>query len=184
MRVFISFPIKESILPELQNIQEKVIEYNPKMPVTWSKDDNMHVTLAFLGDVTEDRLEDLKKILQREIAGKNKFSYWLEAVSAFPNLNHPHVLVVAVGEELRHSTILRENIVNSLEANGFLSDEEKPWRPHITLGRIKRQWNNPVGLYKIKVDKKVWEVDKVFLMQSELTADGPIYTVLEEYELQ
>lgn len=183
MRLFIAFPVGEEAKAEIVKIQEGIKKLNPRTHVTWSREENMHVTLAFLGEVEDARLEDLKNILRRTLTGKKSFNYWLQELDGFPSPNHPHILVVRAEEEKRESVLLREEIAMALKSNGFLNEDEHAWQPHVTLGRVKKEWRDPVGLYTIKTEKKTWKVEEVILFKSELHPQAPVYTALEKFKL-
>jgi len=182
-RCFIAFPISEEAKNEIVKIQTEVSRLNPKMPIKFSEKHNLHVTVEFLGELTEEQIGATEEILSDISTRHHPFKYWLQAVDGFPNLNSPHVLVVKTREEGRAGDVLHDELFKRLMEKGIATDAH-PWRPHITLGRIKRIWSGPIGLVSMKVTPIVFTVNEMILYKSELSARGPNYEVINTFKLK
>jgi RNA 2',3'-cyclic 3'-phosphodiesterase len=180
-RVFIAFTVSEKVRLELEKVQRDFMSLNKKAHVTWANPKKMHVTVQFLGDLIEDRIEQVKQVLEKVVPKHKKFSYWLDHLDSFPNKSNPNVIVVKVGDEHREGYLLQQEIVDELKKVGIIS-EDKPWKPHVTIGRNKRH-DNIVGFSKIQVKKQVWKIDELQLVESELNSHGPEYEIKETYKL-
>ncbi len=180
-RVFIAFPISNEAKDELQRIQNELEPLNRRGRIRWSKPEGMHITLAFLGEINEEKIENIKKILENILKKYSGFSYWLSQIDAFPDKEQANVIVVKVAEEGRASAKIQSELALELKKIGLYCDNH-PWHPHITLGRNKSH-HHVDGLNSVKVGKIVWKVDKIELIKSELSSEGPKYTILESYSL-
>ncbi|TAN32972.1 RNA 2',3'-cyclic phosphodiesterase [Patescibacteria group bacterium] len=180
-RIFIALPVPEEAKNELELAQNEIKRLNERVPIKWTERQNMHITLAFLGDITDGQAEQVKKVLD-EAAKRPGFSIWLDSLDGFPDLNRPKVLVCAAAEEKRDCAKLHKDLEEKLFALG-LEFEDHIWRPHITLGRVKREWNNPNGLAAMPIEKINWLADKIELIESELAPAGPVYNILQTFKL-
>lgn len=180
-RVFVALPVSKECGWEAERAQAELKQKNKRAHVKWVEPDKMHVTVQFLGELIEERVEQVKKTLSLVAKSHNPFKYWLDHLGAFPNKSNPNIVVIKIGEEGRSSRLLQDDIVVGLKKEGIIGNK-KPWQPHITIGRNKRH-DKIVGFDSIKIEKVVWEIDRVEFIESKLTSDGPEYDVLGTYKL-
>ena len=143
---------------------------------------NIHVTLRFLGDVEMSWLDGIAKEMDTAVKDAKPFEMKLVGSGVFPNRSY--VRVVWIGLDVEP---VLEEIVERLETGllglGFKADRRK-FSPHLTVGRVRTAWKKD-ELMKV-VDQfhdtefGVQQVSSIRLMQSELTKEGPIYTMLHE----
>lgn len=182
IRAFIAFKVSDEVKDELFRIQEELKKTNPIKStafsdgVNWSNPAGFHVTVEFLGEIEQNRVEEIKNILIKLAPNYHPFSYWLDRIDTFPNKTNPRVINVRVEEEGRVGYSFQENLLKELRQIG-LGQDEHPWKPHITLARNK---NNEFieGLDAVKLKKVVWRVDSVELIKSDLLPQGPEYMTL------
>jgi 2'-5' RNA ligase len=140
------------------------------------KPENMHFTLQFLGEVSEQKLGQVQVALGN-IEFK-KFKVFVNRIGFFPN--DKYVKIVWAGADSPELTQLAEKINHTLMASGF--KEERAFSAHLTLARVKTQINTKKIKDKFKdTDFGTFITDKFYLMQSILSAKGAHYTVVEEY---
>ena len=172
MRTFISINISEEIRKEIKKIQDFLPEFFGKK----TELENLHLTLKFLGEVEEKTVEEIKEKL-REIKIE-KFKTEIDEIGIFsPNF------IRIVWLHMKDCDNLQKQIDNALKN---LFEPEKRFMSHLTIARIKGIKDKKrflQDLEKIKIEKIKFKVDKFYLMKSELTAEGPRYSVLEEYNL-
>ena len=152
--------------------------------VQWADPGGMHLTLKFLGNIPGARVEPLLECLGPVASGSGPFSLGLSGLGMFPNRRAPRVLWAGVTgdmEELGHLQQAAENAITSLGH----PPEQRPFRPHITLGRPRRTLSDAergrVGAVVSAVDPPSpvrWQVESIEVMQSELHPSGARYTVL------
>ena len=182
MRCFVGIPLPESyqegLLTIVQNWQKKL-----HSKISWTKKGNWHMTLFFLGQISEDNVEQVKEKLKE--VSMNSFSLQARGGGFFPPGKQPRVLWVGLETGHQECIQLAEKIENNLHDLGFESDK-KSFRPHLTLGRVKQNrkdnWSEFID-YLTKIDWPLATIDSFNLWKSDLTPQGPIYSVIENYPL-
>jgi 2'-5' RNA ligase len=171
MRVFISINIPEEIRKEIKKIQNLLPEFSGKK----TELENLHLTLKFLGEIEEKKIEKIKEKLRK--IKIEKFKTEIDGIGVFSE-----EFIRIVWLHMKDCDNLQKQIDNTLK-NLFKS--EKRFMSHLTIARVKKCDKKKFlqDLEKIKIEKIRFIVDKFYLMKSELTAEGPRYSVLEEYNL-
>jgi 2'-5' RNA ligase len=149
--------------------------------VKWVEPENLHITLLFLGEVEEREIIDICRAAQKAVREMPAFRMTIEAAGAFPNLRRPRTLWVGVGAGLSEVTAVHDAIEAPLLDMGSYRRETRGYVPHVTLGRVRGEGPND-ELAKALAQCRSWsagevQVRDVQIMTSELTPDGPIYTV-------
>lgn len=147
--------------------------------------DILHMTLKFLGDTDEGLVGEVGEVVDRACQGVAPFQVSLEGSGAFPNMNH--IKVVWIG--LTGADPLKD-IARALDEGmaplGF-SRERRPFRPHVTIARVKggRNKEQLQAVLREHPNTAFGEqiVEAVVLKQSVLTPQGPIYTTISEHRL-
>ena len=182
-RIFIALKIEPGTI--FTGILQSLKSLAAGEKITWVDPVNIHLTLAFLGDTEEDRIKIAGLVLKRECSGFGEFTFNLKGAGLFKNFRDPKVIWIGVADS---EMLLRlyEKIFTGLKDTGFRI-EERPFRPHITLGRI-RFLKNP-EILKPVIDKygeteiqKV-NVKQVILYESILRPIGPIYKPVGRFSL-
>ncbi len=179
MRVFIAVPIEDEARREISSKFEHLREFGAaSLKLVESK--NIHLTLRFLGELSEEQVEKIREKL-REIKFES-FVAETGEVGFFPSENYIKVIFVEfISEKVKELKML---VDKKLLESGF--PLETDFVPHITVARVKAVKDRETFLNKIrgiKIKKQEFEVNKFLLMKSELTPQGPIYKVLEEFGL-
>ena len=172
MRTFISINISEEIRKEIKKIQDLLPEFFGKK----TELQNLHLTLKFLGEIEENKTEEVKEKL-REIKIE-KFATEINEIGVFSD-----DFIRIVWLHMEDCDNLQKQIDKVLKN---LFKLERRFMSHLTIARIKGLKDKKgflQDLKKIKIEKIKFKVDKFYLMKSELTAEGPRYSVLEEYNL-
>ena len=185
IRTFIAVELSRATRQKLDKI--KGVLRDCSLQVKWVEQYNFHITLKFLGDVKADRLEKVKDVLADILAEEESFPIEVEGVGAFPNSDYPKVVWAGVGKGRTPLTKLQQKIEDRMVEMGFEA-ERHSFTPHITLGRVDKHEKNldplseKVKEFPFKINSPE-VVDKITLMKSELTPQGPNYTPLAEFEL-
>ncbi|MFB5631737.1 MAG: RNA 2',3'-cyclic phosphodiesterase [Nitrosopumilus sp.] len=175
MRTFVAIEISENdVKKSIKDFQNK-LQINAK-PIN---SDQLHFTLQFLGEITEEQIQKVIESLQT--IEFSEFTINLKGVGAFPKPKFPRVIWVGTDEEGGKNLIeLAKKVENVLKPLGLISD--KPFKPHITIFRIKKKIGDITeDLNKQRVtDFGMQKIFSIKLKKSELTPEGPIYSDLEE----
>ena len=106
------------------------------VPVRWLPAPALHLTLKFLGETPEGRLEQLGAALDEVVTGVRSLPVTVEGFGAFPNAAHPSVVWAGVVTEPALE-LLQHGVEKVFGPLGF-PPEGRPFRPHVTLGRARR----------------------------------------------
>jgi 2'-5' RNA ligase len=181
MRLFIAIELSEPIREALAQAQSH-LKYAGG-DVKWVERDNIHLTLKFLGEASEEKAERVKTALD-EIAGKMKpFDISLKDIGAFPNANYPRVIWVGLDKGVEESKTLAGGIDEAMSGLGF-EKESRPFAAHLTIGRVRSSKNREalkekLANYKLSTTN-CKTISSIVLFKSALTSSGPIYTKLHE----
>ena len=154
--------------------------------IKWVDTNGIHITLKFLGDTDEQLIPQIEQQLQ-QIATKHKTtSLTLQDIGVFPNEQRPRVLWIGTNPNTELQK-LAQDIDNAMEKLGY-EKEQRPFKPHITLGRIKflkdkRSLHKLLEQYKDKYFQDN-NIDQFILYESTLTPKGAKYTALKTFKLQ
>ena len=178
MRCFIAVYLPEEIKNYLYDLQHKIGDKYAK--VKWVAKKNLHKTLKFLGEIDEEKLDLVKKTLN-DIKFK-RFEAGLNNIGWFPNDYRINIIWVDLKPE-RNILELHDEIELRL---GNLFERDERFSVHITLGRVKYVKNKERFLdflRNIKVMDEKLVINEFSLIKSDLSKDGPKYSILERYPL-
>ena len=179
MRVFVALDISQKAKDEIRKIQEQLPKFDGKL----TEKENLHLTLKFLGEVSNENIEEVKKRLG-EIRF-NKFETEINHLGFFDNSkSEPYNRKLIVWLHLTNCEELQSKIDGALSG---LFDVEKRFMSHLTIARVKNVENKKEfldKLEKIKINKIKFDVKDFKLKKSILTPEGPIHENLEIYPLE
>lgn len=143
---------------------------------------NIHITLVFIGEIHENKLDLVKEAVSE--VNFNSFKIKLRGTGAFPNLSRPRVVWIGVEQGMQELRAIRGMLLKGLLGRGIRPDDEKEFSPHLTIGRVKGP-SNLLNLIKVINEYQNTEfceftVNKVTLFKSTLTPKGPIYDPILE----
>lgn len=178
VRTFVAVPVDEPVRTGVARWQARLAP--AAGGIKWVEPHNLHITLAFLGDLARDEVEEAIAAVTRACAGHRPFTLGFGGFGVFPHWRAPRVLWVGMGEGAAELTALAGAVARHLRAAGFAM-EDRPYRPHLTVGR----WRDPRGAAPVRAAVAAepsglppCRVQRVDIMASQLTPHGPIYTCL------
>jgi len=150
--------------------------------VRWTAPDNLHWTLQFLGDVTDEELYPICREVQRVAAKREPFPLQARGVNAFPSVEKPRTVWLGAGQGGEQLAGLQDDIEQHMAELGFRPDRQR-YTPHLTIGRVQQGSHGGMPLSEklrelADFDGGAMEVDEVLVYGSELSRDGPTYHVL------
>lgn len=185
MRAFVGIGLPPALR---RKILEAVTPFRPRLPrVAWVAEENLHVTLKFLGEVPKARIPGVVASLDRSAQGIGPFDLFVESFGAFPPQGAPRVLWAGVREPLELVGKLQQNMEEFLSGAGF-PREGRAFHPHVTVGRAK----GPVPAAEVEAllvtfSATLFGVARVRsfqLYESRLAPGGPKYSVLRDFPLE
>lgn len=196
-RLFIAVPLPDAVRDFVADIVEDLKREG--WPMRWVDADNGHLTLHFLGDTPPENAELLRLALGEVIEQHESFDLRTADLGAFPAMKRPRVLWLGLWGPAHRMESIRDDIGVLLEEFDFELDE-KPFHPHITLGRLRETKNVRLSELPVKIrarfdelaeqgvvthDKPVpFPVREVQLVRSHLSHEGARYEVIQSYPLK
>lgn len=185
IRTFLAIEIPKEILEQFERLQYRLGRSMTGV-IRWAKTGSTHLTLKFFGNITERDIRSIDDTLKTKAPALNPIPIAVGTMGVFPNLSRPRVLWVGITTGLKELTAMQAEIEAALETAGF-PREERPYRPHLTLGRMKTD-RRIEGLDKAVEDHRGFEAGnftarEMILFRSDLKPTGPVYTALATFKL-
>ncbi|MFH1682566.1 MAG: RNA 2',3'-cyclic phosphodiesterase [Candidatus Woesearchaeota archaeon] len=180
-RIFLGIPVNAEIKEKVTEIQQELQQIEGGWKIV--QPNNLHLTLKFLGEVKEEKIEKIKEKIASLNLGK-PFQVKVKTIGVFPN--EDYITVIWFGlEDKEQIFYLHKQIDFALSK---LFPIEKDFLAHVTLARVKFIKDKPKFkqfLIKHKnIDLGEMTINKVILYESKLEKEGPVYSILEEFELK
>lgn len=171
--------------PALEQIETLQRELEPGLDdVRWTRPEQWHVTLRFLGDQPEAAVARARVVLEQLAPTVRPFTLELRGVGVFPGAHRPRVLWLGCGDGVRRLEALARELERRLVAAGFEA-EPRSFRPHLTLGRWRtgrdgRNPDPPASVDGLEAHGRVtgFTVDAVSLVESRLGRGGARYATI------
>lgn len=184
-RIFCALELPSEVREQIANHGGYLREQVPHARASWSRTENIHLTLKFLGDVPLSRVEALSNAAKRAASAAESFRLSVSGSGVFPPKGTPRVLWIGVEDQTQTVHRLYEALERECAAEGFARDA-RAFHPHLTVARIRR----PHGARQLgEVHKESdfpaaqFEVNDLCVIRSELSPDGSRYTVIARHEL-
>lgn len=182
MRLFVALVLPD----EIKNYLNQIISDLQKADagVKWVKPEQIHLTVKFLGETNESKVDSIKNSLDNIAEKQKTINVSLSKLGVFPNLVRPKIIWVGLEGEISALANLADKVSNDFEKFGF-EKERRKFKAHLTLGRVK----SDRGLFelsdlisKYNLSQMQFDFKKLVLYKSVLTPKGPIYSVVSESE--
>ena len=183
MRTFIAIEIPSEVKSAIAALQDDL--RRARADVGWTRPENIHLTLRFLGEVDERRIGEVEKVCVASAAEFKPFTLSLNDIGVFPNARQPRILLAGLAGEIEKAGEMRKRLNDGLALIGF-ELEEKHFRPHLTIGRVKsnRKTSELLALVDARqVPALSFVVTEIVLMKSELHPAGARYTPIAKVSL-
>jgi 2'-5' RNA ligase len=156
------------------------------LKVSWEREEKMHVTLKFFGDVLAERMTQLSDSLARTASHFEPFTLRLAGCGVFASLSRPNVLWIGIADNSGRLATLQRDLEDECARVGFARDARR-FHPHVTLARIRIVNGEARRLARLHTETEFepisFRVSDLVLMRSELDVGGSRYTVLTRHEL-
>lgn len=178
MRLFFALELPNEIKTALEAMQSELRQ--TRAAVGWTKPENLHLTLRFLGEVETARLPALKQTCAQAAQQTAPLTLTLNGIGFFPSDRKPKVLWAGLADAANALPALHQALETRLTSREF-AGEDKPFRAHLTLGRFKAPGNTQTLVQlaqAYQLPALQFTVTELVLMQSQLHPTGSIYTPL------
>jgi 2'-5' RNA ligase len=185
IRSFLAFELPPDIKREIDRISREVRRSN--LNARWVKTENIHLTVIFMGNISEDEIPDIGTEVGKVCADFGPFDISLAGIGLFPDIRRPRVIWMGIDGEIKRLAYFRDTLQNSLKPFGIKIEKRRD-SPHLTLGRFKkavkgrslledlvtryRDIKGPMGL-----------LNDLVLFRSDLKPDGARYSRIASWPL-
>jgi len=184
MRSFIAIEISNEVRCQLGLLQKEL--RNTGAQVRWVRPETMHLTLAFLGEVPEPGIESVRAAMELAAEGSPALNLNVSGAATFGSRRSPRVVWAGLGGDVEGLQEVYTKLTEALRTAGF-ETEDRPFCPHITLGRIRGKRNLEAMLKRIDAaaDQSFGSVQAtaITLFNSELHPEGAIHTPVFQAQL-
>jgi 2'-5' RNA ligase len=179
IRAFIAVALPTAVENALGALCQQWAKRWPEAGVRWVHAGNIHLTLRFLGNIDVERIDALGIGIDEAAAAVGSFDLVLGTVGAFPTKQRPGVVWVGPVQGLEALVGLREALDRSLAQQGWVS-HERSFRPHLTVGRVRRGADVPSGLWETSMDPVRFKAESLRLIESRLKPERAEYHLRHE----
>jgi RNA 2',3'-cyclic 3'-phosphodiesterase len=182
-RIFIAIRInpEEALIRTISSLRAGLRSESIK----WTESENLHITLAFLGDTEESVITKLKSLLRKASAGTGSFDLIIRGAGVFKSMKDPRV--VWIGTEPSEKLAGLNLLVSGCLQEADIVIEKRPFKPHLTIGRIRSLSQVGVLSDLIEMNKDVEfqkvHVNEIILYESILLKTGAVYRPLDIFAL-
>ena len=153
--------------------------------IRWERCEKFHVTMKFLGDILPEQLHQLQSFLMQQSRSLRRFEISLTTIGCFPTAHFPKIVWIGSSEDENAQLGECFNAVESACLSAGFKRDERPFHPHITLGRVKG--NIPESLIT-KIENTTFEplqflCTELLIMKSDLSPSGSAYSQLSSIPL-
>ncbi|MDP2941155.1 MAG: RNA 2',3'-cyclic phosphodiesterase [Candidatus Omnitrophota bacterium] len=188
MRAFIAIDLPLEIKDAFRLLQEQL--KNGRPDVKWVEPKNIHLTLKFLGEISEETSTEIKKIVE-EVAKENpNFQARISSAGAFPKIDFPRVIWVGVNPGGAQASKIAAQLEEKIAKLGIPPEEKRLFSPHITIGRLRSNKNTQSLISGLKnaadtlAGKNLsFLAREIIFYKSTLTPAGPAYEPLSKANL-
>ena len=184
MRLFVAINLPATLRHEIWTASAPLREAD--LPVRWTDESVLHLTLKFLGQCDPDRLPEIKSVLDQVVEGNRPFALPFGGFGAFPSVERPRVVWVGC-EGVPPLELMQHRLEVGMERLGF-PVEGRPFRPHLTLGRVQkdarpRAFHGLARMLEGLEYEGACTVGSVELMESRLGRGGARYEAVHSVRL-
>ena len=184
-RVFVAIELPPNLRKRIINHIDRLRSTMPEVRASWSRVDNLHLTLKFLGDIPVADIEKLSAAASIAASRLQPFEIVVAGSGAFPPKCQPRVLWIGIDDPSAKLTELQRALGEECDANRF-AREPRPFHPHLTIARIRKPHGSRqlAELHKeIGFNREAIDVSESVVIRSELHREGSRHTVISRHSL-
>lgn len=179
-RIFIAIELPSSVRQKLKAHIDRLRSALPDVHASWVREENLHLTLKFLGDTPITKVEALGQAAQRAATTVFPFEINVEGCGAFPPKGQPRVLWVGLGDPSGQLASVRTALEAECADAGF-PREKRPFHPHLTIARIRKPHDSrhlAAAHKEMGFDRETVRASELAVIRSELRSEGSRHTVI------
>lgn len=184
-RVFCAIDLPRAICEKVMAHSRRLREAVPEAQASWSRMDNIHLTLKFLGEIPQSRVELLSSAAAEASTGHGSFPLSVQRCGVFPTHGEPRVLWIGIEDSKGKLGELYRRLEDECAKTGFKKDA-RPLHPHLTVARLRKpqRARTLAAVHKaMEFDSEEISVSELLVIRSELSSQGSRYTVISRHPL-
>ncbi len=179
--IAIKIPVSKQMAGLIQDLKFALKDERIKWVENW----NLHITLFFIGDTDKSIIDEIGNKLTDNLGKIKSFNLSCKEVGVFKSVYNPKVLWFGIGQSENLTSL--KLVVNKVMSSLGFAIEERDFKPHLTIGRVKfvkdkDKIKNVLAKYK-EIEIQNFSIDEVIFYESKLTPKGPVYEVLKKITL-
>ena len=185
-RLFCAVELPAEVRKQLEEHILKLRKAVPDVAASWSRVENIHLTLKFFGNVALDRIPAISEAASRAVAEFSSFPIGVGNTGVFPKPSRAQVLWIGVSDPSGKLSALQERLENECAAEGF-PKEDRAYHPHLTIARIRR----PEGARRLADAHLQMQfpttniaLNELVMFRSELSPKGSKYTAISKHPIR
>jgi RNA 2',3'-cyclic 3'-phosphodiesterase len=188
-RLFVALSVPFAVKHELQSAQNQLREVLQISSVRWTRPEQFHVTLKFLGNVDVTQLIPLVHSLKLACAPLPPLYLRAQSIGFFPNSRRPNVIWAGISDSHNYLSTLHANVAKAVQPFIDTPARDEKFSAHLTLGRIShlhRREMDRLSEMAATLNARIfgeWTISQIELMRSELTVAGAVHTCHAELPL-
>ena len=189
LRLFVAIPMPETVRNEIIGVQQELQRLVSRDAVRWTKPEQFHLTLRFLGDVPVERVSALQEAVNAVCRGSSALHLRAQGVGFFPNARSPRVVWAGVNDGEGRLADLQKKIEGAVGPFAEKPSSEK-FAGHVTIGRVKflkqPDIENLAAHAQAIKDRLFgeWTANEVELIRSDLLPTGAQHSLLAAIHLK
>lgn len=179
-RIFCAVELPDVVRARLEDHISRLRKEVPDAAASWSRVENIHLTLKFFGNVEVKRIQRISEAAERVVKEFPAFQIGVGGTGVFPRASRPQVLWIGVNDPSRQLSALQEKFENECASEGF-EKENRAYRPHLTIARLRRPEgarNLADAHLQMQFEPIDVELKELVVFRSELSPKGSRYTVI------
>ena len=183
-RIFVGIPVPKDVISRIQML--KTLVNAPPDDIRWIFGKNLHITLSFLGHISDGNLDEVVNCLAKEVK-QSAFDLTISGTGVFPDNNNPRIYWMDIEKGRDELIALQAEIDKSVD---HLKQKPgiRPYVPHVSIGRSipkSKPWTFDIEHFlNAEYDVVKIAVNHIYLYMSELLPTGARYTMLKDFSLK
>jgi RNA 2',3'-cyclic 3'-phosphodiesterase len=184
-RIFVAIELPANVRKQITEHIDHLRQAIPDARASWNRQENLHLTLKFLGDTPVTQVEALSQAVQRAAITVQPFELIVGGCGAFPQRGRPRVLWIGIEDPSGNLARLQQALEDECAKAGFKL-EPRAFHPHLTIARIRKPEGSrelAASHNEIGFEPESVKVSEVTVIRSELLSAGSRYTVISRHEI-
>ena len=185
-RLFCAFELPESLRARINQHSQRVREAFPEAAASWSRPENIHLTVKFFGNVDQQRVSAISAAAAGVVKEFSSMQIEVGKTGVFPRPSRPQVLWIGTDDPSGALANLHKQLEHEFAREGF-PKEDRAFRPHLTIARIRKPHDGArlaQTHLETKFDTVEITVSELVLFRSELSSKGSKYTPISRHRLE